>query len=355
MLGLLRARRGEVSSGRGRRVFCPCCGGKADFLVSSSDRNRKTTRSVFEYFDCGTCGLVFIDPAPQDLRPFYEGGYQKIPSDLKELRELAAVERYRMKPILRYRQGGKLLEIGPWMGLFSCNAKDAGFDVTAIEIDQGCVDFLNKTVGIRAIQSSDPAATLGSMDELFDVIALWHSLEHLATPWLVLERAAKCLTPGGILLVALPNIESYEFKLLRAAWVNLDAPRHLYFYPVASFASLGKRLGLAELEITTTDELSDALSLYTWRSVATSIVPIRYLRGALAYVLKHFANRKELRDNSGPGITAVFQRLSLPLDEGRFTGPLKQSSDVEAGLDGLDQSGAIPIDHARIPHQEQGG
>ncbi len=42
----------------------------------------------------------------------------------------------------------QLLEIGPWIGIFSCNAKDAGFDVTAIEMDQNCVNFLNDCVGI---------------------------------------------------------------------------------------------------------------------------------------------------------------------------------------------------------------
>ena len=148
------------------------------------------------------------------MRPYYEGGYEKVPNGLDELREIAAKEKYRMEPILKYKTGGKLLEIGPWRGVFSYNAKDAGFDVAALEIDQSCVEFLNRVVGVRATHSSNPAETLAKMHEQFDVIVLWHSLEHLPTPWLVVRNAAKRLAPGGILLIAIPNIESHEFSWL---------------------------------------------------------------------------------------------------------------------------------------------
>ena len=93
-----------------------------------------------------------------------------------------------------------------------------------LEIDPTCVDFLKNVVGVKAIQSSNPAETLASMDEEFDVIVLWHSLEHLPTPWLVIQRAAERLAPGGVLLIAIPNIESYEFSLLGRSWVHLDTP-----------------------------------------------------------------------------------------------------------------------------------
>ena len=63
-------------------------------------------------------------PTTDEMRPFYAGGYQKIPETLEELRSIAKKDAYRMKPILKYKSGGKLLEIGPWMGIFSCNAKD---------------------------------------------------------------------------------------------------------------------------------------------------------------------------------------------------------------------------------------
>jgi SAM-dependent methyltransferase len=251
-----------------------------------------------------------MDPIPSDLAPFYRGGYQKIPRSLLELRRIAARERYRMEPILRYKTGGKLLEIGPWMGIFACNARDAGFDVTAIEIDQNCVDFLNGTVGIRALQSSDPTACLEKLDERFDAIVLWHSLEHLRNPWLVIQQAARHLVVGGILLVAVPNIESYQYAILKSAWRHLDTPRHLFFYPLGCLKQLCSSYNLALLEETTADELSYALSKDGWQHFANSKIPIRYIRRIFGEFLHAVARGREKKAKAGAGLTAIFERIA---------------------------------------------
>jgi 2-polyprenyl-3-methyl-5-hydroxy-6-metoxy-1,4-benzoquinol methylase len=251
-----------------------------------------------------------MHPIPEDLVPFYRGGYQPVPASLSELREIASLERYRLAPILAHKSQGKLLEIGPWIGIFSCNAKDAGFDVTAIEIDSTCVEFLNNCVGIRAVQSANPAETMDSMSERFDVIALWHSLEHLRDPWLVVQSAARCLAPGGILLIAIPNIESFEFALLGRRWRHLDAPRHLFFYPREALISLCAECGLSVLDFNTDDELSRHLSRDAWHHWARKIIRIKYLRGVVAklgFYLSVFKTRKRA---VGSGITAVFQLRS---------------------------------------------
>lgn len=286
---------------------CPYCSGPSRFFVASTDRNRHTTDVVFSYYQCRDCGLVFMDPIPADLTPFYAGGYQTIPESLSDLRIIAERERYRMKPILKLKSGGKLLEIGPWMGIFSCNAKDAGFDVTAIEMDRYCADFLNRVVGVRAVQSSDPVQALDQLQEKFDVIALWHSLEHLTSPWRVIEKAAQSLAPGGILVVAIPNIGSYQYSVLKAAWKHLDAPRHLYFYPVASLTRLCQECGLSALETTTADELSRILSWDGWMSRAKLINPLRCIRGPIGLLFSAAARNAERKPNAGAGLTAIFQ------------------------------------------------
>jgi 2-polyprenyl-3-methyl-5-hydroxy-6-metoxy-1,4-benzoquinol methylase len=250
---------------------------------------------------------VFLDPIPSDLTPFYQGGYQDIPKSLSELRVLAARDHYRMRPILKYKKSGRLLDIGSWIGIFACNAKDSGFDVTTIEMDQDCVEFLNKTVGIRALQSSQPADALAKLDEKFDVITLWHSLEHLREPWVVIQEAAKHLAPRGILLVSLPNIESYQYARFKSAWRHLDSPRHLHFYPLESLAALCQTCGLSIAEATTSDEVSRVLSDDSWFSVAEAMLPIRYAREGLFHVLRLTAGRAEGRAGAGAGLTAVFE------------------------------------------------
>jgi 2-polyprenyl-3-methyl-5-hydroxy-6-metoxy-1,4-benzoquinol methylase len=247
---------------------------------------------------------MFLHPIPADLRPFYRGGYQPIPKDLAGLREIASAERYRMDSILSYKSRGSLLEIGPWIGIFSCNAKDAGFDVSAIEIDPDCVEFLNNVVGVEAIQSSDPAAAMKALGRKFDVIALWHSLEHLPDPWIVLQTAAEHLAPQGILLVAVPNIESYDFAVLQAKWVHLDAPRHLFFYTASWLEKICRTNGLRTIEISTSDHLGQLLSRNAWHTRAGRIIPIKYVRWVVAKLL-HLTAKRRCPGNTS-GLTAIF-------------------------------------------------
>jgi hypothetical protein len=289
---------------------CPYCGGESIHLVSSADVNRKTTTQVFNFWKCSVCTLVFLHPIPNDMTPFYEGGYQTIPKDLSELRGIARKERYRMDSISKHIAKGRLLEIGPWMGIFSCNAKDAGFDVTAIEMDQNCVNFLREIVGIRVIKSSKPEEALDTIDEKFEVIALWHSLEHLPKPWLVLQKAAEKLAPGGILLVSIPNIESYDFSVLGAQWRHLDAPRHLYHFPIRWLETLGSTIGLGVLEATTSDRISRILSRDAWHMRAVSKIPIRYVRGVIGLLLYQFAKTKYTKKYAGGGLTVIFTKPS---------------------------------------------
>lgn len=288
---------------------CPYCGEASAHLVSSTDVNRNTTTQIFDYFRCLGCELVFLHRIPQEMGPFYAGGYQTVPPDLSRLRALAKKEAYRMDTVLKYKKGGRLLEIGPWMGMFSSNAKDAGFDVTAIEMDQNCVTFLRRVIGIKAIQSSEPAKTLDAMSEKFDVIALWHSLEHLPDPWLVLQRAAKLLEPGGILLIAIPNIQSYDFSVLKAEWFHLDAPRHLYFFPISWLEKFCSSNGLKTLELTTFDHLGKMISLDAWLKKASLMIPIRYVRRIVGLFLYQLAKQKYKGEYSGGGLTAIFGKL----------------------------------------------
>jgi 2-polyprenyl-3-methyl-5-hydroxy-6-metoxy-1,4-benzoquinol methylase len=308
---LSRSETGAANAGSASdQIACPYCGELSAHLVSSSDLNRRTTDQVFNYFQCAGCKLVFLDPLPRDMAAFYEGGYQTIPENLSQLRVISKKERYRMNSILKHKQVGRLLEIGPWMGIFSCNAKDAGFDVTTIEMDQNCVDFLRKVVGVKAIQSNEPVEALDAMDEKFDVIVLWHCLEHLPQPWLVLQKAAEKLAPGGILLIAIPNIDSYDFSVLRAKWQHLDAPRHLYFFPIQWLERIRSTIGLETLELTTSDHLSKIISRNAWHAQAASRIPIKYVRGIVGLLLYKFAQRRSKGKYSGGGLTAIFTRVT---------------------------------------------
>jgi SAM-dependent methyltransferase len=212
---------------------CPSCCGKADFMFRSCDYNRGVSPTPFDYCRCAACGLIFLSNVPSDLGRYYPENYYAIPRTEVELVAAAeSLQSWKLNTVLRFVRTGRLLEIGPAYGLFAFLAKRAGFDVTVIERDSRCCQFLRQTVGIEVVESTDPSAALDDLAP-FDAIVLWQVIEHLPDSWRVIAAAARRLAPNGVLLVDTPNPDSMQFKLFGPHWAHVDAPRHVVLIPVS--------------------------------------------------------------------------------------------------------------------------
>jgi SAM-dependent methyltransferase len=232
---------------------CPLCAYESSVAFSVADRNRGISSRPFDYWRCSGCQTYFIDPVPADLARHYPGDYHGFPTPA-ELTRAVRWEKPKLRLLRETVRSGRLLEIGPGIGSFARAAVLAGFDVTTIEMDARCCDYIEAVVGARAICSDRPERTVSSLDP-FDVIAMWHVIEHLEDPWGVLEQAARKLAPGGALLVATPNPQSLQMRLLGRYWCHVDAPRHLFLIPAAALIEKGEQLGLRHV-ISTSSDLS---------------------------------------------------------------------------------------------------
>lgn len=288
-------------------MLCPHCHQPAQHLFTARDRNRGNP-GEFDYYR-GPCGLVFIGAIPPNLGDYYEGGYQRIPANEAELAPAARIEQYRLDPIIERIQGGKFLEIGPWIGLTAYSAKQLGFQVSALELNPGCVDLLQRS-GIDAQQTDDPASSLSRIQDNFDVIALWHSIEHLPRPWDVIDQAAQKVAAGGLLYVAAPNPESAQMRTYKERWFHLDAPRHLYFLPADMIEEIGRRHGLTVVERTTDDALGRILDRDGWWHALHHHVPIPVVRRVYKLIVGGILRRKYRKagDFSGAGYTVILQK-----------------------------------------------
>jgi len=177
---------------------CPLCGGASGYAFQARDRNREITEERFAYARCQACGTVFMVAAPADLGRYYAGDYYQFgpdgePTWKSEQGRIEAAS-YRVALLRGHVAPGHLIEIGAGTGAFASAAQSAGFDVSAIEMDQRCCEYLSGR-GIRAICSDRPLEVLESLPPA-RAVALWHVLEHLPNPAEVLERAADKLEPG---------------------------------------------------------------------------------------------------------------------------------------------------------------
>lgn len=289
---------------------CPLCGKDASFLFRTKDYNRRVTREDFHYYLCGSCNLIFLWPVPNDLNLYYADQYHVIPSSLAQLSSGAGSERYKIDMVKQLVPSGRLLEIGPGCGGFANIAKQEGFEVEAIEMDAACCRFLEEVVGIPVIHSADVPRALASASPC-DAIALWHVIEHLPDPWSTLSVAAEKLLPGGILIVAAPNPDSWQFHVTGRYWPHIDAPRHLVLIPLTLLAERAHSAGLETILTTTTDEGSLFWNRFGWQTVLSNRVSNRYAKtvmhfagGALGWMLRPI----EGVDGRGSAYTAIFRK-----------------------------------------------
>ena len=201
---------------------------------ATTDRNRHLSEERFRYCRCDRCGTFSLAGIPADLDRYYPTEYYAIPSSREWLTANARHEQYKLDIIRRFVVDGRLVEIGPAVGAFSLAAQEAGFDTSAIEMDAACCEFLRSVVGIRVQETDDPVAALAATGP-FDVVAMWHVIEHLPNPRAVLSAAIAALRPGGIVALAAPNPAAFQFRLWRGRWTHVDAPRHLSLMPMQAW------------------------------------------------------------------------------------------------------------------------
>ncbi len=287
---------------------CPFCGGAAAVLLCTPDRNRRTDARIFTLRRCAVCGLIALEDPPADLAPYYAGGYHGMPRDAAELDRWAENDRPKLDLLLAHVQAGRLLEIGPGIGMFARLAQRQGFAVSTIEIDPACVRFMRESLRVRAIESADPAAVLGEDPTRYDAICLWHAIEHLRCPWAVIAAAAARLDPGGVLLVATPNPDSRQARLLGPLWPHWDAPRHLFLLPPAWLTARAAEAGLRLEHATTRDAGGLYWNRFTWAMLGKPLLSWRNLGWRLGMRLGGLLDPWDGAEGKGAAYTAVFRR-----------------------------------------------
>lgn len=136
-----------------------------------------------------------------------------------------------------------LLDVGCGTGDFLQIAKQNNWTVTGIEPNEQARTLANKKTGNAVFEINQ---LLKFERESFDVITLWHVLEHLPKLEEHIQIFKKLLKPNGSLIIAVPNYKSYDAQYYKEFWAAYDVPRHLWHF---NKESISKLVNIVSLEV----------------------------------------------------------------------------------------------------------
>ena len=184
--------------------------------------------------------VTFPIPSLEDLPRYYESGDYISHSD-KKSGLLSIIYQYvrsftlksKLKIIEQFQPAkGNLLDIGAGTGHFLDLAQRNAWKVTGIEPNKHAKSIAENKgiVFANDIQSLEK--------NTFDVITMWHVLEHVPDLDEEIKQLKRVLKPNGTLIIAVPNFRSYDAKYYRKFWAAFDVPRHLWHFSKKSIKLL---------------------------------------------------------------------------------------------------------------------
>lgn len=138
---------------------------------------------------------------------------------------------------------GSILDIGAGTGDFLATAKASGWEITGVEPNENAKNLaISKGVSFKnSIESIE--------NQQFDVITMWHVLEHVPDIEHQIRELKRLLKPDGTIIIAVPNFKSYDAKYYGPFWAAYDVPRHLWHFSKISIDKLVSRENMKLIKI----------------------------------------------------------------------------------------------------------
>jgi 2-polyprenyl-3-methyl-5-hydroxy-6-metoxy-1,4-benzoquinol methylase len=252
---------------------CNLCDSTSFDVLSNRGRDGKYLRTVI----CKGCGLVWSDPFPIDPTQYYQKDYRILykgtySPKIKHIYRAAhvALDRYqRLKTYLADKQ--KVLEIGSGGGEFAYLLAQKGFQVAAIEPNEGYGNYSKDQYGIDVqigfTQNLDFPA------QSFDFITMSHVLEHVDDPTQVLKKLNGWLKTDAILALEVPNVEA----ICQSPNSTFHAA-HLFNFNQATLALLVEKTGFTVVKTFLSSDGGN-ITLIAQKNTNVNLVPLLSIAG----------------------------------------------------------------------------
>lgn len=222
-------------------VKCDLCGlDDVESLLTGKDR-LLGGEEEFGVVRCRNCGLIYTNPRPtrEEISRYYPSQYSAFAFSQGGVaglvrRTLLEREVRRVRSLI----GGvrRVLEVGCGTGEYLAALHEVrGWSVMGLEPSPYAAQVARER-GLEIVTGTLEEARLA--DEAFDLVILRHVLEHLPSPSHTLGEVRRLLADDGLCLLTLPDIGSWEARLIGRFWYELDLPRHLYHFTKKSLLNL---------------------------------------------------------------------------------------------------------------------
>lgn len=227
---------------------CPVCQ-KEELATFLTCKDYLVSQQNFTIQACLSCGFKLTNPRPDgtSIGQFYKSDQYVSHNDeskglINKLYRL--VRQYTLKSKLKLinnlNQGtGRLLDIGCGTGSFLEAANKEGWQIAGVEPDSDARTLSAQRLKIRVGEDIEEIDTNNS----FNIITLWHVLEHIPTLDQTLQNIRQRLAPNGTLILALPNNASWDAQRYQEYWAAYDVPRHLHHFEPDTITKLLLRHG----------------------------------------------------------------------------------------------------------------
>ena len=228
---------------------CPWCGSeKAQINLWLKDEF--LSKEDFHICECLNCGLSYTMPRPdkEKIGEYYKSeeyySHQEnkkgfIPRLYESVKKVNLKHKYKLAT-----QGmsvGKMLDIGCGVGDFLHTAEEQGWACTGVEPSEDAKSIAKTRIKADIINSE---ALENIPDESFDVITMWHVLEHVDDLKWQIEQLYRLTKTGGRIVIAVPNYKSYDGQYYKELWAAYDVPRHLNHFNRNTLTKMFKSQGL---------------------------------------------------------------------------------------------------------------
>lgn len=185
------------------------------------------------------------DPVPDNLPKYYDSTEYISHTDRSDTLMSGMYQRAKrlnlrrkLRLVSRHCEGtGRIMDIGAGTGDFVKYAQDRGWEAYGVEPNEAARERAHEK-GI-AVYSSISV----QKNAVYDVITMWHVLEHLPDLEMQIREISMTLKPGGSLILAVPNYKSLDAKYYKAHWAAFDVPRHLWHFSKGSIKQIFSRHG----------------------------------------------------------------------------------------------------------------